>query len=506
MYYYRSDAASGLLTNVALDAVAMRRTDWTCLPPEGESVNPGYTTPNTGVTAVPSGSSGSGGSGGGGSSGDGGSGGGGVGGSGGGSGGGGSESDPGGRPVPGTASMSLEANRTSGDTCVPLLSDGGGGYLEVTDPIDDTFAGNVSLLDPSARPGDIWSVTVYAASTGAPQSVYHGTMSSGDTQGFSFARTARVGREFGVWATAHLFGRRKVPDLAKRTSVHMRPSCGTPTPSPSTTPSPTPTHTATPTRTATPTATPSPTRTATPTPTATPTATPTPTVTPPPTPTPTPTPTATPPPHETFSGYSDCARTSPATIYSVAGATLVSEFIFYEDVYLNNRFTGTFSDGHTFWTIGAGEIFGVGTCPTPTRTRTPTPIPTPTPPPPTPTPTRTPTPLPTPTPPPTTPTPTPTPVPGHETISGVAECGSSDSVIVYTAAAAIFGWGVEIFSNVFLTNPFTGVVVYEGQCYTVSAGYVTAIISCTPSTLTPTPTPSPSPTPPTPTPTPTPDP
>ena len=96
-------------------------------------------------------------------------------------------------------------SRTSGDACIPLLSDGGGGSFPNPDDITDSFIVNVKLdLDPNARPGELWFLTI---KHGTPKGFvvdFHGNIAAGDNTGTAFSITGKAGQSFGVQATAHL--------------------------------------------------------------------------------------------------------------------------------------------------------------------------------------------------------------------------------------------------------------------------------------------------------------
>lgn len=220
VYLFVSDDGNGVVQNIVLQHADMRRYDWTCLPPDGASSNARFTDPNSGGAPAPAGArsgGSSGGSGGGSGEGDGGF-------SFGGISGGGGDPDTGGGGGGGggtSASIVVDQTRESGDTCVALLA----GDLPVTDPISDTFFGNVTLNDSGARPGDLWSVTVLAGSPSGFETLYHGTMAAGDTQGWGpITRTAMPGTSFSVWATAHLMGSSR-EDLRGDTTIEMRTNC-----------------------------------------------------------------------------------------------------------------------------------------------------------------------------------------------------------------------------------------------------------------------------------------
>lgn len=96
-------------------------------------------------------------------------------------------------------------NRTSGNACVPLLSDGGGGYFPNPANITDSFSVNVKLdHDPAARAGELWFLTI---KHGTPRGFvvdFNGTIKPGDDTGTTFHITAQPGQSFGVQANAHL--------------------------------------------------------------------------------------------------------------------------------------------------------------------------------------------------------------------------------------------------------------------------------------------------------------
>ena len=231
LYNFRADDLSGLVKGtVGADTSKGRLTkadveanDWTCIAPDGTSVNESLTNPNAGRTSGPAGATGGAGGGMPGGSGAGGVGfgGGGFGGSGGGGGTGGGGGEPGGGADP--ASISIVASRTSGDTCVPLNEDGSPSGA----PIDDSFTGTITITDPL---GGTWSVTVFAGSPGGPELLIHPLKAAGDyTADFAFSRSALAGTTWGVWVVAHCFGASPPrADLNGNTTVDMRPNCGAP--------------------------------------------------------------------------------------------------------------------------------------------------------------------------------------------------------------------------------------------------------------------------------------
>ena len=101
--------------------------------------------------------------------------------------------------------MTCEVSRVSGNSCVPLLSDGGGGTMPNSEPITDSFTVHVHLdADPDARPGEVWFCDI---KHGSPQGFvvdYHGTIVPGGNADAAFSIKAQAGQSFGVQATAHL--------------------------------------------------------------------------------------------------------------------------------------------------------------------------------------------------------------------------------------------------------------------------------------------------------------
>ena len=82
--------------------------------------------------------------------------------------------------------------------------DGGRNKCICPDSTDNSWFGNVTLNDSQAKPGEIWSVSVTNCKTG--EVCYHGTMSAGDTQGFSSDASGKPGSGFSFSATGYLFG------------------------------------------------------------------------------------------------------------------------------------------------------------------------------------------------------------------------------------------------------------------------------------------------------------
>ena len=123
--------------------------------------------------------------------------------------------------------MTCDVNRTSGSACIPLLADGGGGYMPNPANITDSFTVNVKLdNDPDARPGELWFLTI---KHGSPQGFvidFSGTIKAGDNTGAAFSITAQAGQSFGVQANAHL------PHVNLNASAggsaDMRPNCDPP--------------------------------------------------------------------------------------------------------------------------------------------------------------------------------------------------------------------------------------------------------------------------------------
>lgn len=139
---------------------------------------------------------------GGGSSGSGGGSGSGSGGSGGGGTGGGGTTPPGPRPPRPLrlgASIVVNLTRTS-DACVaPLIS---GVHPAVT---SNSWFGTVTIIDPAARPFEIWSITVLNCKT--REVIYHGTTQAGVARGFGPSlASGQLGSRFAFSATAFLFG------------------------------------------------------------------------------------------------------------------------------------------------------------------------------------------------------------------------------------------------------------------------------------------------------------
>lgn len=205
-FWIKSATYERVVTSADFTGEDARAHDWTT---EGLNVtsdpNNGWTNPNGGSSGGAngggSGGSGGGSGGGGGSAGTGGSRGSGSVGGGGGSGG------PKRKPKPSRAQATLTISVTrADDACVERISvDGGLNKCVEKDSTDNQWSGEVTLNDPGAKLGELWSVTVLNCKT--RETVYHGTMANGDTQGFGpSSASGKPGSGFSFSGTGFLLG------------------------------------------------------------------------------------------------------------------------------------------------------------------------------------------------------------------------------------------------------------------------------------------------------------
>jgi hypothetical protein len=204
VFFYASDAATGVNTGNVLTLALMKRLDWTTLPPSGTSTNMERTNPNAARAAAAAASSGGGSGGGSGSlpvgspGGSGGS----FGGSGGGGGGsGGGSPGSGGKPARTAPELTVVVNNTTFPTCVPLRED----ETPNPNPVTDDFTVDVSLADQTGYTGQQFFYSVRWGCAGKSDICLHGIITVGGTQSGAFTVTnGPRGADVRVMATANL--------------------------------------------------------------------------------------------------------------------------------------------------------------------------------------------------------------------------------------------------------------------------------------------------------------